>query len=57
MNIAARVESLCGELQQPVLYSETFANALTGDSTEISHRVPKGLKEPIGIFAPARRKL
>ena len=53
VNIAARVESLCGELQQPVLYSETFANALTGDSTEISHRVLKGLKEPIGIFAPA----
>ncbi|MBO6774698.1 MAG: hypothetical protein JJ897_04170 [Marinibacterium sp.] len=57
VNIATQVESLFGELQQPVLYPETFANALTGDSTEISHRVLKGLKEPIGIFAPALRKL
>lgn len=53
VNIAARVESLCGELQQPVLYSATFANALTGDSTEISQRVLKGLKELMGIFVPA----
>ncbi|MEX0283799.1 MAG: adenylate/guanylate cyclase domain-containing protein [Paracoccaceae bacterium] len=55
VNLAARIESLCGETGQPILYSDRFAAALDGTSREVTRQLLKGLDDPVTIFAPQSR--
>ncbi len=52
VNIAARIEGLCSGLDQPVLFSEDFANRLSGRTTLVAEEVLKGYGAKCKIFTP-----
>ncbi len=53
VNLAARIEGQCAELEEPVLYSDTFARAVSSDSREVARRMLKGFDEETVIRGPA----
>ncbi|KEA62682.1 Adenylate cyclase [Marinobacterium lacunae] len=52
-NEAARVESLCKSLDQPVLVSRAFADALDMNWTSCGHFELHNISEPIEVLRPA----
>ncbi len=52
VNIAARIEALCGETGQPALYSGEFAGMVDADHLPLGQYSLKGLDRPAQIFAP-----
>jgi adenylate cyclase len=55
VNIASRIEGLCGKLDEPVLVSAAFRDAVPQAAARLipagSHRL-KGVSEPVAVFAP-----
>jgi len=54
VNEAARIESLCGSLGEPVLMSARFAAATDGGIASLGQHRVKGLAEPVEVFKPLR---
>ncbi|MEX3009276.1 adenylate/guanylate cyclase domain-containing protein [Hoeflea sp. TYP-13] len=52
VNIAARIEGLCGEHHKPILFSKEFANLLHEPSTLVSKENLKGFETEAEIFSP-----
>ncbi len=50
VNIAARIEGLCRQLDRPVLFSKAFADLLSGPSTLVATESLKGLDAKAGIY-------
>ena len=53
VNIAARIEGLCGRLGEPILFSEAFAERLDEASTVVAEEARKGHDGPFRIFTVA----
>jgi adenylate cyclase len=53
VNLAARIEGLCGELGRPVLLSADFVTASGVPAQALGTFVLKGLAEPQAIYAPS----
>jgi adenylate cyclase len=52
VNLAARLEALCGELDRPLIASQAVAAALGWDHAPLALRRLKGLDAPQAAFAP-----
>jgi adenylate cyclase len=52
VNVAARIESLCSELDQPILFSKTVANNLSTPCRQVALRRLKGQERSFAIMAP-----
>lgn len=52
VNEAARIEGLCSGLQQPILTSARFADAVPGKLISLGHHTLKGVPEPLEVFRP-----
>lgn len=50
VNLASRIEGLCGELGHRVLVSQTFAETLGEPCSLVDERVVRGIREPVQIF-------
>jgi adenylate cyclase len=53
VNLAARVESLCGGLGVPVLGTEAFASRANAGWTKQGEHSVKGLDGPVGVYQPS----
>lgn len=53
VNLAARVESLCGRLGVPVLGTEAFATRAKAGWTKQGEHSVKGVGEPVGVYQPS----
>ena len=53
VNIAARIESLCSKFDQPVLFSQAFAERLAEPTMLVAEETLKGLEAKAAVFAPA----
>ena len=53
VNLAARVESLCGRLGVPVLGTEAFASRAKAGWTKQGEHSVKGVAEPVGVYHPS----
>lgn len=53
VNVAARIEGLCGKLGQPILFSQDFANRLDEPAAVVANEQLKGLKGDVPILSPA----
>lgn len=52
VNIASRVEAFCGRLDEPVLMSDTVAQAVGSQMRHVGEHTLKGVAEPMPLFAP-----
>ena len=52
VNLAARVESQCSTLGEPVLASQDIAQLASQSWREVARVAVKGVSEPVGLFAP-----
>ncbi|WP_171052721.1 adenylate/guanylate cyclase domain-containing protein [Ruegeria sediminis] len=52
VNIAARIEALCGTTGQPAIYSQDFAEMLETEHLRLGAFPLKGLDAPAQLFAP-----
>ncbi|MED5373898.1 MAG: adenylate/guanylate cyclase domain-containing protein [Myxococcota bacterium] len=52
VNLAARVESQCSTLGEPVLASQDIAQLAFQSWREVARVAVKGVSEPVGLFAP-----
>lgn len=50
VNLAARIEGLCSDFEEPLLYSEVFARHLAGGSRLLGRRELKGFQTSFDIF-------
>ncbi len=50
VNVASRIESLCGKLNRPVLFSQVFADRLAGPSTLLSQEILKGQEQATNVL-------
>ncbi len=50
VNIASRIEGLCGKLDRPILFSEEFARRLSGSSVLVAEEVLKGQDTQSKVF-------
>lgn len=50
VNIAARIEGLCGKLGRPVLFSEAVADRLDEPAERVAGERLKGYDDPVAIF-------
>lgn len=53
VNIASRIEGLCGKLDRSILFSEEFAGRLSGSSVLVSEEVLKGQDIKSKVFTTA----
>jgi len=53
VNLVERIEGLCGELEEPILVSEAFAEANRGPFESLGLHRLKGVSEPTEVFRPA----
>ncbi len=53
VNVAARIEGLCGELHRPILFSQDFADRLAEPTTLVAEKILKGLETAVGVLATA----
>ena len=53
VNIAARIEGLCGRLGEPILFSEAFAERLAQPTAAVAHETLKGQDGTFRIFTVA----
>jgi adenylate cyclase len=54
VNLAARVESLCGRLGVSVLATQAFASRANAGWTKLGEHSVKGLDEPVVVYQPPR---
>ena len=54
VNLAARVESLCGRLGVPVLGTEAFASRANAGWTKQGEYSVKGVDGPVGVYQPSQ---
>jgi adenylate cyclase len=52
VNLASRIQGLCGELSKPVLLSERFSSLVDSASISVGRHDLKGFDEPFKLFAP-----
>jgi adenylate cyclase len=52
VNLASRIQGLCGELSKPVLLSERFSSLVHSVSISVGQHDLKGFDEPVKLFAP-----
>ena len=53
VNLLARIEKLCGELDEPVVMSAAFAKLVGGVARPLGTFELKGFAEPVAAFAPS----
>ena len=51
VNIAARIEGLCSKFDQPILFSQDFANRLTEPTTLVAEEILKGLDAKFNVLS------
>ena len=52
VNHASRLESLTKVVQQPLVLSDTFAQALARPLRSLGSHVLRGVREPVEVFVP-----
>ena len=52
VNLASRIEAMCKELDEPVLWSRPFAEAAKGADRRLGDFKLKGIDEPVALFSP-----
>ncbi len=53
VNIAARIEGLCGSTGRPLLFSQDFADALSEPAVAVTEAVLKGQQTPTTVYTVA----
>ena len=53
VNLAARIEGLCGTLDKPILFSQVFADQLSEPATLAAEEILKGLDGEFKVLSPA----
>ena len=53
VNVASRLQSLCRDLGEPILTSETFAETSPVQLRDLGDHAVRGVSRPLRVFAPA----
>jgi adenylate cyclase len=57
VNLASRIQGLCGELSKPVLLSQRFSSLMDSASISVGYHLLKGFDEPVELFAPVSQTI